>query len=114
MWRSQTGRRLQKILPDGCEVFVGEASPFIGSTSRSRFLMDPDYVKAQIAEFAPDVVVLLGDEARKARSIVEEQGIVVVMGPHPTWRALSKQMVTAVREQIQQVVDKPLAVTIDI
>ena len=90
IWKSATGRNLKEMLPlaeMGEEnVMLGEASPYIGNVASSKFPMDPDFVCQQIREYKPDVVLLLGAEARKARPFVEAAGVEVVEGDHPVAR----------------------------
>lgn len=100
LWNSLTGERLKWMLPEDCEIRVGNVSPLIGNNAQSKFPMEPLHVLAQIREWQPTVVVLLGNEAKKARSTVEALNLGIVEGPHPAYRALSRRWGAAIRQKI--------------
>ncbi len=100
LWASPTGERLKWMLPKSCEIRVGNASPLIGDNSRSKFPMDPLHVIAQIEEWQPRVVVLLGKESQKARSTVEAFNLGIVDGPHPAYRVFSRRWGLVIRQKI--------------
>lgn len=90
------------MVPEGAEVHVGNASPVIGNNSRSKFPMEPEHVLAQIEAWQPRIVLLLGEEAKKARYIAEGKGLVVIEGPHPAWRLLSRERTTQIQEELSE------------
>ncbi len=104
LWRSHTGKRLKGMLPENCEVRVGEASPKVANNPRDVFPMEPAHVRQQVEEWKPDVALLLGKEAQKAKVLVEGMGVRVVVGPHPAYRLLSKAMAAEVRQKVAQAI----------
>ena len=100
LWRSQTGIRLLEMLPEDCDVRVGNVSPLIGPVPASKFPMDAEHVISEINAHAPDVVLLLGLEAAKASSLVEGKGVRLIMGPHPASRRLPKDRTAAIRKEV--------------
>jgi acyl-CoA synthetase (NDP forming) len=107
LWRSHTGKRLREMLPEGCEIVVGNATPHIGTTSREKKEIIVEYVMDQVEHSSPALVVLLGSEAAKAHDLIRGTGFPVITGPHPAWRCLSHTRAYEVREAISYVLQQP-------
>lgn len=99
LWNSQTGKRLEEMLPDRCIVKVENASPLIGNVSWSFYPIDYEWVKAKYMEYKPDIVLLLGKEAQKAERILS--GTAIVKGHHPAWRLLSKKETLRIKAELE-------------
>ena len=107
LWACPTGKKLKLMVPfDDHDVMVGEASPFVGSGSRSVFPMDPDHVRSQVEDFEPDLVVLMGAQAKKAQTYVEVLGVPTFLTPHPVARQLTNQQRGEMRVSIQELLLK--------
>lgn len=109
LWKSPTGKGLEQMLPlerleaAGIEVVVTNASPLVGSKASSRFPMDAEFVRAELMEHQPRLLVLLGEEAHKIVSLTE---LPVVLGPHPAFArrfkpALLKEVQVALLEKLK-------------
>lgn len=102
LWRSQSGIRLREMLPEDCDVYVGNASPLIGPVPRSKYSMDAQHVITLLNKHSPDVVLLLGKEAARALWLVEDKDIRAVLGPHPASRSLSKATTADIKRDIEK------------
>jgi len=86
-----TGRRLRAAFGDLCDSIIWEeASPEIGGFSASRFIPDPEHIKAAIEKHEPEIVICLGKVAGDAvRSVCCKTNVrhpAVMFGPHPAAR----------------------------
>lgn len=102
LWRSQTGKRLREMLPftEWDHVYVGNASPLVGATSKAKFPFDASHVAGIIERVTPSLALLCGSEASKAAHLFAGLEIPVVQAPHPAWRLLSKEATAAVHSAI--------------
>lgn len=100
LWRSQTGKRLREMIPDGIEYQVCNASPFVGNHSASAFPADPQHVLTQVRVYKPHLVVLLGSVAQEVRPHLPSR-LGVLTGPHPAWRLLSKDETSRIRAAVK-------------
>ena len=104
LWNSHTGRLLKRYIPEGVEARITNASPCIGATASSRFPMDPEHCIGQVWGFRPNVVLLLGVEAAKARPVLSEwmhdrdTKFHIITEPHPASRSRSLRDVHGTRE----------------
>lgn len=111
LWACVTGRKLAGMIPDGLETTVTNASPRIGSTSASKFPMDPAYVRAELGANRPDVGLLCGAEAQKAKDYVDlwaianDREVPVLQSPHPAWRMMSRTMMAATHQELTKIVE---------
>lgn len=110
LWRSQSGKRLVEMLPEVCETVIANVSPFIAPTAGTHYSMDESHVISQVLFHQPDVVLLLGKEARKAAAVIVTahdrrrgpSAIRIVVGPHPAWRLLSKAHTAEIRKELEE------------
>jgi hypothetical protein len=111
LWRSQTGKRLKEMLPEGCDAYVTNVSPLIAPAASVHYPMDRKHVVSEVLRHRSDVVLLLGTEAKTAAAMLATQKdndgewllahARVVTGPHPAWRVLSKERTAEVRREIE-------------
>ena len=99
LWSSYTGTMLRKMLPDGVDVHVDNASPQIGTTADSIFPADLDHLEKVIEYTAPDLVLGCG---KIVQSGLEELGIDFLPAPHPAWRGLTNAQAQEIRETIER------------
>lgn len=111
LWACVTGRKLAGMIPAGLDTTVTNASPRIGSTSTSKFPMDPGYVRAELEANQPAVVLLCGAEAQKAKDYVDLWAIAhdlgdfpVITCPHPAWRMFSLRDAARVKSALSELV----------
>lgn len=97
LMRSHSGRRLAQMIPEGVDVAVVNASPIIGDNAKSCYPPDPKHVRRMIRKHKPDIICACGKIAQRGLS---EMGIEYVPVPHPAWRALSKEHVARIRQQL--------------
>ena len=97
--RSQTGRRLKEMIPDGVEYKVINASPKIGADPDSLFKADFEHISKNIGKIRPTVIVACGVVAQAA---CECMGIKCIKVPHPAWRQLSKQITRNIMLELQE------------
>ena len=111
LWRSQTGKRLKEMLPEGCVAYVTNVSPLIAPAAKVYYPMDREHVISEVFSHKPDVVLLLGTEAKTAAAMLATQKdnngewllahARIVAGPHPAWRVLSKERTAEIRREIE-------------
>lgn len=99
LWQSQTGKRLREYIPEGVDACVINANPVVADNIRTVRPPDRDYVLHRVAQYEPDVLVLLGRIAQDGLRVLG-LGIPVLCFPHPCWRLLSKQATAGYRKQI--------------
>jgi len=97
LWASHTGRRLEKMLPQGVRVEVINASTEVGAEASSSFPADLVHIRRRIETYEPRVVLGCGKIACDA---LAEMGVEHVRAPHPAWRALTTTRVIAVNVEI--------------
>jgi hypothetical protein len=103
--RCHTGKRLREALPDDVTVKIRNCSPLVGRTSDSFFAPDIDYVREQILDVQPDVILACGKSAHyTCEQIVP--GVPVVKMPHPAFRALSKRATKSTKELLLGVLNR--------
>lgn len=100
LWRSQSGKRLTEMIPNGIAYDVVNASPFVGNRSFVSFVADSMLMNARMYERQPDLVVLCGKVAQELAHVVEQHGRPYILAPHPAWRALSKVRTAEIRTEI--------------
>ena len=88
LWRSQTGKRLKEILPDGIPCKVVDASSRVGNNSASVFPADRVLMAMRMERIKPDLVVLLGKVAETLAPVIHDYECPCIIGPHPAWRLL--------------------------
>ena len=87
LWNSQTGKRLKEMLPSNLNIKIINASQKIGCYADAQFPPDKKYLKNNISEFQPDVILACG---RIAQQGMDALNIPYMAVPHPAWRLLSK------------------------
>ncbi len=97
LWVSHTGRRLREMLPDGCEPYVINASPQIGTHSGAVYPPDLAHIQAAIDRVRPDTILACG---KLAQAGLDQLGVSYIAAPHPAWRRLSKARTAAIREKL--------------
>lgn len=98
---SHTGKRLRNAIPVGVEVHIRNASPLVGKNADSNFPPQPLYLKHEIEQIEPDIILACGKNAREAIMELELDCYVVKM-PHPAFRQLSDNMLRRVRRKIEK------------
>ena len=101
LWRSQTGKRLREMIPDGIEYEVVNASLSVGSRSRATFAADCMLMHSRMKRIKPALVVLCGKVAQELVPVVKDYGTPFVAVPHPAWPRLPKTATANVREIIK-------------
>ncbi len=101
LWRSQTGRRLKEMIPEGIDFSVVNASALVGDHSASVYPVDMALMAMRLGRIKPDVVVLCGKVAAGLAPLVEDAQTTLVIAPHPAWRALSKEHTARIKEEIE-------------
>jgi len=98
LWRSQTGKRLREYIPPGADYKVINANPTSANDGNQIHPPNETYVLGHIADYQPDVVVLLGKVAGQLRGRINRP---TLSFPHPTYRLLSKRATADYRDAIQ-------------
>lgn len=114
LWRSQTGKRLQEMIPEGIEYGVVNASPFVGSTSGSIFAADKVLMTLRLVRYRPHLVVLCGKVAEQLAPLLDEFGQGYLVTPHPAWRMLSKEQTASIKQDIEIATRDSFPVTDDL
>jgi hypothetical protein len=94
---SQTGKRLQEMVPDGAVWLVINASPLIGTSASSCYPANTTYILEKIEELKPDCICACGKIAQAGLNTL---GIKFYAAPHPAWRALSKKITKQIKEDL--------------
>jgi len=95
-----TARRLKEVLPDNTEVSIINSNPKVGDISSSYFKPDIDYVRKQIEEIKPKVILFCG---ANGKILIEQINFPSsVHMPHPAYRALTKKMTSDTKERIKE------------
>lgn len=100
LWRSQTGKRLREMIPDGINFDVVNASPFVGRQSFAVFAADSLMMHARMQRLRPVLVVLCGKVAQGLAQVVEQYERPYIRVPHPASRQLSKAETARIREEV--------------
>ena len=100
LWRSQTGKRLLEMIPDGINFDVVNASPFVGRQSFASFTADALLMHARMQRLRPVLVVLCGKVAHGLAHVVEQHERPYLRVPHPASRRLSKAETARIREEV--------------
>ena len=87
LWNSQTGKRLKEMLPSDLNIKIINASPKIGCYADALFPPDKKYLRHNINEFQPDVILACGRIAQQGMNVLD---MPYMAAPHPAWRLLSK------------------------
>jgi hypothetical protein len=95
-----TGRRLREALPEGVEVEIRNASPLVGKNADSYFKFDTKYIRNQIENIKPTVILACGKSATDALQELA-LNVPVVFMPHPAYRALSKDTTAFVKRRLE-------------
>lgn len=90
-------------LPEGIDIEIRNCNPQIGHRSSSWFPPDIQYVTQQIDKLKPDIILACGSNAKKAISNITV-GVPVIYMPHPAYRALKRETVNNVKEQISEII----------
>lgn len=102
LWRSQTGKRLREMIPDGIEYEVVNASPFVGSRAWNVFAADCVLMHSRMRRIRPDLVVLCGKVAQELAPVVGQYNTPHLDAPHPAWRRLSKAETADIRHRAEK------------
>jgi len=99
MWESRSGIRLKTLLePAFCFYRVKNACPVptpqVGGLKRP----DPVYVRSQIENYQPHVLLLCGVQARAIATMGFNRPFVTM--PHPAYRLLNNLALRTIREQL--------------
>lgn len=99
LWRSLTGKRLKQMIPDGADIRLANASPVVGNVASACYPPDLQHMRKAIRKHRPDVICACGKIAQRG---LDEIGVEYVAAPHPAWRALTKEHIARIRQQLQE------------
>jgi hypothetical protein len=97
--RSHTGKRLVEMIPAGAKFYVINSSSNIGTSSKSSYRADAEYIKAWVEKINPMIVCACGKIAEDGCKRAQLEFISL---PHPAWRALSKSHTANIRQQLAE------------
>lgn len=103
LWRSHTGRRLKKMLPDSDDLVVTviNSTGEIGTRPQAVLPADLTHISNWLREVMPDLVITCGKIAHGALSKI---GVAHIAVPHPAWRRLSNEQVENIRADLEHIV----------
>ena len=104
LWRSHTGRRLRKMLPDSDNLVVTviNSTGEIGTRPQAILPADLTHISNWLNEVVPDLVISFGVIAHGALS---KMGIAHIAVTHPAWRQLGTEQVKQIRADLEHVVN---------
>lgn len=65
LWTSHTGRVLKTMIPDCCIIHIINSSNHIGKVSKACFPPDINYIREEVKEINPDVILACGKVAQQ-------------------------------------------------
>jgi hypothetical protein len=99
LWESHSGIRLRTLLePAFCSYRVRNACPIPTPQVDGLRRPDPIYVRTQIEDYQPHVLLLCGVQARAIATMGFNRPFVTM--PHPAYRLLSNRALHEIREQL--------------
>lgn len=100
LWRSQTGKKLIKMLPQGIPFFVINSTDEVTDNPTDALKADHRWIRKWMRLVKPDIVLACGKIAQEA---CEQLGIETIHAPHPAWRRLSNTMTNEIRQKIERI-----------
>jgi len=105
-WKNLTQKRIEKIIPFGCDIVFGNATNQIGDNSKSFYPFNREHCDVMFRQQRPDVILFCGNEAKKAVTIARELEIPYLSMTHPAARGVTSKYLREQKKLFMMVIIK--------
>lgn len=103
LWKSQTGKNLIKMLPEGIPYFIINSTDEIIDNPDDALEANHRWIRRHYFMVKPKLVLACG---RIAQEACEQIGIPHMKVPHPTWRQFSNRLAEDIKEKVRKHYDQ--------